>query len=96
MSLITPCGQFIRLAHLALITCHKVVFSSHELSMSLLTINGKFKDFADFLPPQTFKTIESGINIRKWVHNANRSLSNLITEELGGENEWLNNAELLQ
>ena len=54
-----------------------------------------FKDFYEFLP-KTFEIIPSGANPRRWLHNANRNLSNLITEEIGDESEWLINLSQLK
>jgi starch phosphorylase len=41
-------------------------------------------------------TVPNGANPRRWIHNANRELSMLITEEIGDESEWLTNLDLLQ
>jgi starch phosphorylase len=40
--------------------------------------------------------IPNGANPRRWIHNCNRQLSKLITEEIGDETEWLTNLDLLQ
>lgn len=53
-----------------------------------------FKDFYDFLP-KSFELIENGANPRRWIHNCNRSLSKLITEEIKDESEWLMDLNLL-
>ena len=39
--------------------------------------------------------IENGANPRRWIHNCNRSLSKLITEEIEDESQWLVNLDLL-
>lgn len=38
--------------------------------------------------------IEPGVNPRKWIHCANRDLSNLITEYVDDETEWLKHLNL--
>lgn len=77
----------IRMANLCIISCHKIVLSS-ELQQEILTTS-VFKDFHEFLP-KTFVLIPNGANPRRWIHNANRELSKLITEELQeDESEWL-------
>eukprot|EP00347_Sterkiella_histriomuscorum_P010876 403374581 len=82
----------IRMANICLISCHKVVLCS-ELQFKILTTE-VFKDFYDFLP-KTFVLIENGANPRRWIHNCNRSLSKLITEEIKDESEWLMDLNLL-
>ena len=40
--------------------------------------------------------IPSGANPRRWIHNANRELSKIITDEVDDESEWLTNTDLLK
>lgn len=54
-----------------------------------------FKDFYEFIP-KTFVLIPNGGNPRRWILNANRNLSKLITDEIGDETEWLVNLEHLK
>lgn len=82
----------IRMANLCLVGCHKIVLCT-ELQFKILTTE-VFKDFYAFLP-KNFILINNGANPRRWIHNCNRSLSKLITEEIGDESEWLTNLDLL-
>jgi glucan phosphorylase len=36
------------------------------------------------------------VNPRKWIHNCNRELSKLITEQIEDESEWLTHLQLLR
>jgi len=83
----------VRMANLCLVACHKIVLCS-TLQYKILTTE-IFKDFYDFLP-KSFVLIHNGANPRRWIHNCNRKLSSLITEEIGDESEWLVNLDLLQ
>ena len=40
--------------------------------------------------------IPVGANPRRWIHNANRELSNLISDEIEDESEWLTNTSYLK
>lgn len=51
--------------------------------------DGLYKDFLAFLPKKTFTVVSNGANPRRWIYNANRKLAELITEEIGDEQEWL-------
>lgn len=80
------------MSHLSIVSCHKIIFCS-ELQEQIL-MQGPFADFVQYLP-NAFVTIPNGANPRRWIHNANRELSKLITDEIGDENEWLTKGELL-
>lgn len=80
----------IRIANLCIVACHKIVFCS-ELQQRVLS-EGIFKDFAQFIP-KTFILVPNGANPRRWIFIANRKLSNLITEEIRDESEWLTNGD---
>ena len=56
---------------------------------------GLFRDFVKFLPKKTFEVIPNGGNPRRWIYNANRKLAELISEEIGDEQEWLVDLDLL-
>ena len=83
----------IRIANLCLVGCHKIVLCS-ELQFKILTTEA-FRDFYELLP-KSFVLVHNGANPRRWIHNCNRRLSELITEEIGDESEWLVNLDLLQ
>jgi len=83
----------IRIANLCVVACHKILFCN-ELQQRLL-LEGPLADFA-LLSPKSFYLINNGANPRRWIHNANRNLSKLITEEIGDESEWLTDLELLK
>ncbi|CAI2192998.1 4705_t:CDS:10, partial [Funneliformis geosporum] len=73
--------QFVRMAHLAIVGSHRV--------------NGIFKDFVGFYGDKKFENKTNGITPRRWLHQANPKLSNLITEALGNK-DWLKNLYLLK
>ena len=66
MSMITPCGKYMRLANFCLVTCHRIIFCSEFQKNHLL--NGVYADFRDFLPPHTFETIACGVNPRRFLY----------------------------
>jgi glucan phosphorylase len=107
ISLLTPDGKRVRLANFCLMTCHKVVFTS-ELYFDMLTNEqstqcgqeehrGMFAGFKYILPPSTLQIVNAGVNPRKYLHLANRGLSDLLSDELGDdETEWLTHMHLLK
>jgi len=85
--------QGIRMAHLAIIGSHKVngVADLHS-ELIKATI---FKDFVTVFGPDKFINITNGVTPRRWLHQANPKLSDLIAEKLGGS-AFLKNLKLLK
>ncbi|RIA96884.1 Glycosyltransferase Family 35 protein [Glomus cerebriforme] len=85
--------QFVRMAHLAIVGSHRVngVAALH----SELLKKTIFKDFVRYYGDEKFDNKTNGITPRRWLHQANPKLSELITEALGSKN-WLKNLELLK
>lgn len=77
-------GKRVRMSHLAIVGSHKVngVAELHSKLMQS-TI---FRDFAR-LYPERFINITNGVTPRRWLHQANPSLSKLITEAIGSH--WI-------
>lgn len=73
-------GKRVRMSHLAIVGSHKVngVAELHSKLMQS-TI---FRDFAR-LYPDRFINITNGVTPRRWLHQANPTLSKLITEAIG-------------
>lgn len=78
--------QQVRMAHLAIIASHAVNGVAELHSMLLRTT--VFKDFVKFYGPDKFQNKTNGITPRRWLHQANPRLSELITEKLGSR-AWL-------
>jgi len=86
----------IRLANLCFVSCNKIILAS-ELQRDIL-LNEAYsplKEFYNFLN-KSFILIEPGVNPRKWIHNCNRELSKLITDNIDDESEWLVHLQLLR
>ena len=83
-------GQQIRMSHLAIVGSHKVngVAKLHSDLMQA-TI---FKDFAA-LYPDRFINITNGVTPRRWIHVANKGLSNLLCEAIGSA--WIKDLDRL-
>jgi starch phosphorylase len=79
-------GRRLRMAHLAVVGSHTVngVSAIHTTLM-------KRSIFADFdqLMPAKIVNVTNGITPRRWLHQANPSLSALITKHIGAE--WVGN-----
>ena len=75
--------QYVRMAYLAIVGSHTVngVAAIHS-SLLKTTI---FKDFVDFCGDAKFQNKTNGITPRRWLHQANRHLSDLITKKLGND-----------
>lgn len=73
-------GRRVRMSHLAIVGSHKVngVAELHSQLMQT-TI---FKDFARIYPDR-FMNITNGVTPRRWLHQANPGLSQLITDAIG-------------
>jgi len=84
-------GQRVRMSHLAIVGSHKIngVAKLHSLLMQT-TI---FSDFAR-LYPDRFINITNGVTPRRWLDQANRGLSGLITEAIGPG--WIRDLERLR
>jgi glycogen phosphorylase len=83
----------VRMAHLAIVGSHTVngVAALH----SELLKKTIFRDFVDFYGVQKFTNMTNGITPRRWLYQANPSLSELITLKLGTSG-WLNNLPTLK
>jgi starch phosphorylase len=76
----------VRMAFLSIVCSHSVngVAALHT-QLLRATI---FKDF-DELYPGKIQNKTNGVTPRRWIHCCNPSLSNLISQTLGGPDEWL-------
>jgi glycogen/starch/alpha-glucan phosphorylase-like protein len=75
--------KMIRMAYLAIVGSHKVNGVA-ELHSDLIkqTI---FKDFVTIYGPDKFTNVTNGITPRRWLHQANPRLSELIASKLGSD-----------
>ena len=80
------------MAHLAIIGSHKVNGVA-ELHSDLLKTT-LFKDFVKIYGGDKFTNVTNGITPRRWLHQANPRLSELIASKLGGY-DYLNDLNLL-
>lgn len=72
----------VRMAYLAVIGAHKVNGVA-ELHSDLIKTT-IFKDFVKVFGPDKFTNVTNGITPRRWLHQANHRLSELIASKLGG------------
>ncbi|CCO35687.1 starch phosphorylase [Rhizoctonia solani AG-1 IB] len=80
--------QYVRMANLAVIGSRKVNGVA-ELHSELVRTT-ILKDFVDYYGADKFGNVTNGITPRRWLDQCNPSLSNLITETLGGDkSSWL-------
>lgn len=84
--------KMIRMAYLAVIGSHKVNGVA-ELHSDLIKTT-IFKDFVQIYGPDKFTNVTNGITPRRWLHQANPRLSELIASKLGGY-EYLKDLTLL-
>ncbi|KAK8232911.1 glycosyl transferase [Phyllosticta capitalensis] len=84
--------QMVRMAYLAVIGSHKVNGVA-ELHSDLIKTT-IFKDFVAIYGPDKFTNVTNGITPRRWLHQANPRLSELIATKLGGH-EFLKDLTLL-
>ena len=82
----------VRMAYLAVVGSHKVNGVA-ELHSDLIKTT-IFKDFVLIYGPDKFTNVTNGITPRRWLHQANPRLSELIASKLGGY-EFLNDLTLL-
>ncbi|KAI9326089.1 glycosyl transferase [Obelidium mucronatum] len=84
--------QFIRMAFLAVVGSHTVngVAALHsELVKSML-----FQDFVEYFGEARFTNVTNGVTPRRWLHQANPRLSELIVQKLGNDDFLKNLGEL--
>ncbi|KAE8416465.1 putative glycogen phosphorylase GlpV/Gph1 [Aspergillus pseudocaelatus] len=74
--------KMVRMAHIAIVGSHKVNGVA-ELHSDLLQTT-LFKDFVQVYGPDKFTNVTNGITPRRWLHQANPRLSDLIATKLGG------------
>ncbi|KAK5074716.1 Non-essential glycogen phosphorylase [Lithohypha guttulata] len=82
----------VRMAYLAIIGSHKVNGVA-ELHSDLIKTT-IFKDFVKIYGPDKFTNVTNGITPRRWLHQANPRLSELIASKLGSY-EFLKDLTLL-
>lgn len=73
--------KMVRMAYLAVIGSHKVNGVA-ELHSDLIKTT-IFKDFVKIYGPDKFTNVTNGITPRRWLHQANHRLSELIASKLG-------------
>ena len=74
--------KMVRMAYLAVIGSHKVNGVA-ELHSDLIRTT-IFKDFVKIYGPDKFANVTNGVTPRRWLHQANPRLSELIASKLGG------------
>ena len=74
--------KMVRMAYIAIIGSHKVNGVA-ELHSDLLKTT-LFKDFVKIYGPDKFTNVTNGVTPRRWLHQANPRLSELIASKLGG------------
>lgn len=74
--------QMVRMAYLAIIGSHKVNGVA-ELHSDLIKTT-IFKDFVEIYGPDKFTNVTNGITPRRWLHQANPRLCELIASKVGG------------
>ncbi|KAK1778535.1 glycosyl transferase [Copromyces sp. CBS 386.78] len=76
--------KMVRMAHLAIVGSHKVNGVA-ELHSDLIKTT-IFKDFVEVFGPDKFTNVTNGITPRRWLHQANPRLSELIASKTGSLN----------
>lgn len=84
--------KMVRMAFLAIVGSHKVNGVA-ELHSDLIKTT-IFKDFVEIYGPDKFTNVTNGITPRRWLHQANPRLSELIASKCGG-NDFLKDLTLL-
>ncbi|RAK98643.1 glycogen phosphorylase [Aspergillus ibericus CBS 121593] len=74
--------KMVRMAYIAIIGSHKVNGVA-ELHSDLLRTT-LFRDFVTIYGPDKFTNVTNGVTPRRWLHQANPRLSDLIASRLGG------------
>ncbi|KAK9331719.1 glycosyl transferase [Lipomyces starkeyi] len=85
--------QQVRMAYLAIIGSHKVNGVA-ELHSELIKTT-IFKDFVTIYGPDKFMNVTNGITPRRWLHQANPKLSDLIASKVGSY-DFLKDLNLLK
>lgn len=85
--------KMVRMAYLAIVGSHKVNGVA-ELHSDLIRTT-IFKDFVTIFGPDKFVNVTNGITPRRWLHQANPGLSNLIATKVGGPELYLKDLTLL-
>ena len=80
------------MAYICFLASHKVNGVSFEHTSILKQL--VFRDFNNIFPNKII-SITNGVSQRRWLQCANPNLAKLITERLGGDEEWLINLRLL-
>lgn len=84
--------KMVRMAYLAIIGSHKVNGVA-ELHSDLIKTT-IFKDFVKIYGPDKFTNVTNGITPRRWLHQANPRLSELIASKVGSD-DFLTDLTLL-
>ncbi|KAJ2988664.1 hypothetical protein NUW58_g3856 [Xylaria curta] len=84
--------KMVRMAYLAVVGSHKVNGVA-ELHSDLIKTT-IFKDFVTIFGEDKFTNVTNGVTPRRWLHQANPRLSELIASKVGG-NEYLKDLTLL-
>jgi starch phosphorylase len=84
--------QCVRMAYLAVVGSH-TVNGVAELHSDLVK-NKLLHEFAEFFGSHRFTNVTNGVTPRRWLHQSNPQLSELITETLGSQ-QWLKDLSLL-
>ena len=85
-------SQVVNLDNLCFLGCSRVNGTTLEHTNFLRCI---FYRELDDLFPSKLTNVTSGISPRKWLLKTNPSLSNLLTDALGGEEQWHRDLSLL-
>ena len=85
-------SKSVRMAHLALVTCHTVngVAAVH----SELLKSRMFADFYDIMP-EKFQNKTNGVTQRRWLAFSNPDLRDLISSKIGGD-AWIRELDMLR
>jgi starch phosphorylase len=83
----------VRMANLAIICSHHVngVAALHSEIL-------KRSVFADFYQmwPQKFLNMTNGVTPRRWLYCCNPGLSNLISDTIGNEDDWITDMRMIE
>ena len=84
--------KMVRMAYLAIVGSHKVNGVA-ELHSDLIKTT-IFKDFVSIFGPDKFTNVTNGVTPRRWLHQANPKLSDLIASKIGSH-DFLSDLTLL-
>ena len=84
--------KMVRMAYLAIVGSHKVNGVA-ELHSDLIKTT-IFKDFVSIFGPDKFTNVTNGVTPRRWLHQANPKLSDLIASKIGSH-DFLRDLTLL-